>query len=817
MSTAPATVLLAHIRRLAGTADPRRDGELLARFAHAGDEDAFRTLLRRHGPLVWGVCRRVLGQEQDAEDAFQATFLLLARKAGSLRGQNSVGSWLYGVAYRRALKARCADARRRRREGGAAARPARDPQAEISLREAQERFDEALGCLPERLRGPLVLCHLEGLTQDEAAGHLGCSRSTLKRRLGEGRERLRHELLRRGLTLPAALLAATLAPEGAPAAAGRELLASTLRTVLSAAGQTAAGIARGGFSMTPLTRQRRAVVLLLAAGLVSAGAVGLVAATAPPDDPPPAHAPGPPAGQRPVARADPDSDGDGLSDFQEVHKYRTDPHARHTTPGEAADGDWDQRRRYTYTVRSVIRLMPPCNKAALCDDYQDARVRAENEKYVELEVISYPLNTNADAIVGNPNWRKDYAGMKEYLAPGPTTNWDAGMRRDLLRELAAAGIHPDRLTDREVVEKVAAWLVRSSKSRNMFGSHFVHFPGGRPAVLPGLEDAFDRGKGEPGWTVREQFEHEVLGREMFAHKTCGTCTSTAVYLTTVLRALGIPTRMILALPVADPCDDAQLEMVDKNVKNHQVRGTIARSLAALGWGYTNHTFNEVFVGGRWRRLNYRTVGQNVLDAHCLGLMVKVHQFNDLSEANLAATWGRRYARGDRDEEFRYSNPYRLVEISDSFGRHARADNPPAREREHRQLTVSKAYAEGAAEMPQMIRDYLAGNPQPGRGEGSYYVHCDEWFAEQDHVQYRLFLRRADKHFLLRAKGQPDVRATIRVSFFTDPGAQVRDVLLAVPPDEYAKMAKGVAYALHPVNGNPDYTWKVKEGVTVTRK
>src|SRR5262249_20749048 len=95
-----------------------------------------------------------------------------------------------------------------------------------------------------------------------------------------------------------------------------------------------------------------------------------------------------------------------------------------------SDGDWKQRREFTYSVRTVLRVMPPYNLKALNDDYQDARVLAETKDYVELEVIAYPLNTNADAIQPNVSWKKDYAGMKESLAPGLTTNWDAGMRED---------------------------------------------------------------------------------------------------------------------------------------------------------------------------------------------------------------------------------------------------------------------------------------------------------------------------------------------------------------------------------------------------
>src|SRR5262245_3828445 len=156
-----------------------------------------------------------------------------------------------------------------------------------------------------------------------------------------------------------------------------------------------------------------------------------------------------------VQQPDPDSDGDGLPDFHEVHKYRTDPAKKDTAGKGVPDGDWQQRREFTYSVRALIRVMPPYNLAALNDDYQDVRIRNETKQFVEMEVVVYPFNTNSEAILANPNWKKDYAAMKEYLAPGVTTNWDDEMRRDLLGELARDGIDPDKLTDKEVVEQVS--------------------------------------------------------------------------------------------------------------------------------------------------------------------------------------------------------------------------------------------------------------------------------------------------------------------------------------------------------------------------
>jgi hypothetical protein len=512
--------------------------------------------------------------------------------------------------------------------------------------------------------------------------------------------------------------------------------------------------------------------------------------------------------------ADPDTDGDGLSDFHEIHKYRTDPKKKDTAGDGIADGGWQQRREHTYSVRAVIRVMPPYNLEALNDDYQDVRTRIETKEFVELEVVAYPLNTNAKAIKANPNWKKDCVGMKEYLAPGITTNWDEQMRKDLLGELASDGIHPDKLTDKEVVERVSRWLFKRSRHRSMFCTFYVGFSDGKAKILPGLEKQFESDKGDPKWTVQQQLDHELFGKQMFAHKTYGTCTSTAVYQTTVLRALGIPTRMILCVPLADGSDPAQVEMIEKGLTNHRVKYDAVMGAISGGDGFTSHTFCEVFVGGRWRRLNYTTLGQNILERRYLGLMLHVHTFKDLSEANLAATWGTRYAKGKRDKVFPHSNPYRLLEVSDHFGKHASVPNPPAA-KDHKKLTIVKAYRDDAQDALPEVRAMPSGAEAGG---GRFWVQCEEWLENAgDHLQYKLFMRRSDRNFVLRAKGRPDIACRISMNFVTGGPRNLRELEVVIPAADYARMARGVPHSLHPANSKKDYQWKVSEGVKLTRK
>jgi RNA polymerase sigma factor (sigma-70 family) len=245
MASPTATRVLEHIRSLAAAhgGTPLTDGQLLERFAARREEDAFAALVRRHGPMVLRLCRRFVFNEQDAEDVFQAVFLTLARKAGSVRKRESVASWLHGVAYRLALKARTGAWKRRSRPAPSATRETADPLDELTGRDLCAVLDEELRRLPEKYRAPLVLCHLEGQTQDEAARRLGCPLGTLRSRLDRGRELLRTRLARRGLALSAVLLAGTLSP-GAASALPPFVAASTVKAALrfASGGAGAAGL-----------------------------------------------------------------------------------------------------------------------------------------------------------------------------------------------------------------------------------------------------------------------------------------------------------------------------------------------------------------------------------------------------------------------------------------------------------------------------------------------------------------------------------------------------------------------------------------------
>jgi RNA polymerase sigma factor (sigma-70 family) len=226
--------LLSYLRTVAGAwrEDPRGDADLLARFAQGGDESAFRVLVWRHGPLVWRTCRHLLGDTPDAEDAFQAAFLALARKAGRFPVESLAG-WLHRVAWQAALDARAAARRRRGLEQRlrAAAKP--DAAEDVGRGELYSVLDEELTGLPERLRVPLVLRYLEGKTLEDVARILGCSRRDLGRRLERAEGILRQRLERRGLTVGAVALGVWLAGSNGSAAVPARLVDTTARAAVA--------------------------------------------------------------------------------------------------------------------------------------------------------------------------------------------------------------------------------------------------------------------------------------------------------------------------------------------------------------------------------------------------------------------------------------------------------------------------------------------------------------------------------------------------------------------------------------------------------
>ncbi len=283
--------VLRHLRRVAllDRGDGPSDVHLLESFLTCRDGAFFEALLRRHGPMVLGVCKRILGNRHDAEDAFQATFLVLVRKAASIRPRELVGNWLHGVAYRTAMNARRMNARRFKKEQEAQRTEWTEQSVDGPMDEMLERLDEAVGRLPEKYRVPLVLCELECRSRKEVARTLGLPEGTLSWRLAQAKKMLARKLSRHGPALSAGAVAAVLSQGAADAALPGSLLKSTAKAGLHlAAGRALSGavppkvmsLTQGVLKAMLLTKLKVASWAVGVVLLAGAGTAGLFYQTA---------------------------------------------------------------------------------------------------------------------------------------------------------------------------------------------------------------------------------------------------------------------------------------------------------------------------------------------------------------------------------------------------------------------------------------------------------------------------------------------------------------------------------------------------------
>ena len=282
MANGSLSTMFDRLRRLIpGNETPLTDRELLARFDRDHDQSAFAQLVERHGSMVLGVCRRVLNHQQDAEDAFQATFLVLARKANSGNWDDSVGHWLYEVALRTAQKSRVTDARRQARERRAGEMTRQEPTSEQQLVDLHAVLDEEIHRLPKAYVMPLVLCCLQELTHEQAAKQLGVTEGTIRARLWRGRELLRQRLGKRGVTMTASVLTTLLSQSTSVAQPSADLMARTVMSAVdfatgtvvnTAANDTSVRLAEGVLHAMMTGKIKLIALIALTIGLTITGA-----------------------------------------------------------------------------------------------------------------------------------------------------------------------------------------------------------------------------------------------------------------------------------------------------------------------------------------------------------------------------------------------------------------------------------------------------------------------------------------------------------------------------------------------------------------
>lgn len=514
-----------------------------------------------------------------------------------------------------------------------------------------------------------------------------------------------------------------------------------------------------------------------------------------------------------------DSDGDGLSNFQETYKYFTDPNKADTDGDGIADGDLSERREYAYTIRNEMEVLKPVDIAAMQTDYQDAKILEDRANSLVIEVIYYPLNTVVKSISANPNWREDYKDMEKYLRPTQTSNWDERMRAQLLTALSQAGINPAQLSDKELVERVSTWIMTSFKGNAPFVAYFVDIADGKanliPELLPRLKSD---NQDNPDFDINrldEMLQLGTFGRTLFNARKIGSCTPTAILFSTILRAMGIPTRIILTVPVIDPNSPTQQASINSKITHPLVKDTIVTGIGSSR-GWNSHTYNEVFVGKRWVKLNYNTLGQNNLSAGYFGLMTQVNTFVDWSDGNMSRTWGMRIAVADSGGQLNPAlssqNQYMSRSLSDLFGTHANVVIPV----EHKNLTINGVFWPHDSGLSPGIRDI---NFTAATGK-IFLTSFEEFFPDQDYPQYGRFLQKSPRKIRLVADGQPPVMAELAALGYHTEGTTFNGVqrIFVVFPfmisnADYGAMPSGVSYRIEPINDAGVYTLSVKPGVT----
>ncbi|HYE81943.1 MAG TPA: transglutaminase domain-containing protein [Clostridia bacterium] len=365
-----------------------------------------------------------------------------------------------------------------------------------------------------------------------------------------------------------------------------------------------------------------------------------------------------------LSTPDLDSDGDGLQDFQEKYKYYTNPDNADSDGDGIPDGDWNERKEYTYTLKANLQITGPWDINSMNNDYQDTRIIAEKKDYMECEIVFYTENTVKDGIGRNDSWGDYGPEFDKYLKPYLYANWDEQMRKDLINELKGLGIDPEKLSDKELVQRVSMWIEDSTESiEHDRPPHFYlrYDEKGNFYVEERFRDLYEeKVKKDKSITLDELVNKLVLGKQMYYNKARGACTSSTTYSATIYRTLGIPTRHLCTTKIRIS-DDLMYKV--RNIKNPLVK----EILVSTGETSSNHMYNEVYIDGRWIRIDYDELGAGNIETG-RGLYYQHYNPNDLSELRMVDDYGEMVSAPGWGL-FNNGEFFNLLDISDSYGKY----------------------------------------------------------------------------------------------------------------------------------------------------
>lgn len=452
-----------------------------------------------------------------------------------------------------------------------------------------------------------------------------------------------------------------------------------------------------------------------------------------------------------------------------------------------------------YSITTTIEVMKPINFEAMQTDAQSAQLIEENDVTAKLKVTVKPDTDQLAGLIANPNWKTEYANSAElapYLSSGVTTNWDASMRADLLAALAQDGIYPDKMNDVDLVKAVSKWIFVGSKFKFLdhFISYDVDFNNGNVSVIPELRNHFDSEKQKNNINSDDEaLALGIYGKSMFQARVYGNCTASSTLQATVLKALGIPTRIVLDVPLVDANSASQVALARNNIHHFGTRKTVLEGILQGVDQWSSHTFNEVYVGNRWLRLNYDNLGQKPADPKFLGLMVQVQRMTDWSEVNMGRTWGV-HAQARHLAQLSSQNPYRSLGIEDTASVLTAENNPEVPFNEIKTVKLLAAMNSDDTSLSDTIRASLA--------QKSFFVSFDHQAGVPEYFYIALFRTQVSRKFYLKANGQPDV-----VAYEDGSWTQSDAVGFRISPENMGAMVAGVEYQLYPESTSGDYRWE----------
>jgi hypothetical protein len=482
--------------------------------------------------------------------------------------------------------------------------------------------------------------------------------------------------------------------------------------------------------------------------------------------------------------------------------------AKLASAGVASNSNFNLGNRYT--ISSTLEILKPVKLSSMTNDAQKVEVLSENSLTIKVRITVDPTKDQVSQLTPNLNWKDEYSknsDLQKYISPGITTNWDEQMKADLLAALAKANIFPDKLSDVDLVRKVSQWIFASSEFQfqDHFVSYDVEFVNGKAQVIPDLQDHFNSEKIKNKFpSDKEALEQGIFGKAMFASRKFGNCTYSATLQATVLKALGIPTRLVLMVPAIDWNDQSQWNMIRDNIHQHSIQKTVLQGLALQGvGGWGSHTFNEVYVGNQWVRLNYTKLGQIPADPQFFGLMLQVNEMSDWSEANLGRTWGV-HAQSHNLTTLSSNNPYKSFEIKDASAVLNADNNPPLATPELKVLALLKSYNSDATDIPDVIRNNLTADP-------SFAITIKSDLPSFQYNDLAVFRRNVSRRFVLRANGVPDVPVRESGSWF-----EPEFTALKFSPQSMDQLIEEVEYSLVPESNSGEYYWAVSPSLKLMK-